>query len=448
MIFEEFKNIVMAYAREKGLTEYELYFQGGESVCVTVFGHEVDAFESTNQGGVCFRCIVKGKMGYASTESCCEAEARAIVDRAMDNAAVLENEEQVFLTPGGLSYEDPKRREYALPTTEELIHKALELQEKQYKAHPAVVDGSMVRTVAESSSMAICNSLGLNLSYSSRLAAVLAEAVVQSGEEKATHHKIAVGELAKLDLDGIAKETATGAYNKLDSDTAPTGAYPVVFDPEAVASLLQVFSPAFSAEAAQKGLSRLSGREGEAIAADCVTLTDDPFYQDSPMPMPFDAEGSPTHKKNVIEAGALKTLLHNRKTANVAGCATTGNAAKAGYDAPMAIRPFTMYLAPGGMTREELLQKAGNGVYINQLEGLHAGASSVTGDFSLQSGGFLIEDGKLTKPVKSFTVAGNFFQLLKDIAALSDTVVLPRATGVTNFGGPCVLVNGLSIAGK
>lgn len=448
MNFEQFKNIVMAYAKSKGLTEYELYFQGGESVCVTVFGHAVDAFESTNQGGVCFRCIVSGKMGYASTESCCEAEARAIVDRAMDNASVLESEEQVFLTPGGLSYQEVGQAGYELPATQVLIQKALELQEKQYAAHPAVVDGTSVRTVADTTTVAISNSLGLNLSCSARLAAALAEAVAEKDGEKATHHKIIVGDLAAMDLDVVARETAIGAYNKLDSDIAPTGSYPVVFDPEAVAGLLQVFSSAFSAEAAQKGLSRLADREGEAVAAECVTLTDDPFCTQSPMPMPFDAEGSPTYKKNVIQDGVLQTLLHNRKTANVAGCETTGNAAKAGYDAPMAIRPFTMYLAPGELTRQALLEQAGNGVYINQLEGLHAGASPVTGDFSLQSGGFLIEDGKLTKPVKSFTVAGNFFQLLKDITGLSDTVVLPRATGATSFGGPCVLVQGLSIAGK
>lgn len=448
MNFEQFKDIVMAYAKEKGLAEYELYFQGGESVCVTVFGHEVDAFESTNQGGVCFRCIVDGKMGYASTESCCEEEARAIVDRAMDNASVLESQEQVFLTPGGLTYEAPQPASYALPSTHMLIQKALALQEAQYAAHPAVVDGTSVRTVADTTTVAISNSLGLNVCYSARLAAALAEAVAEKNGEKATHHKIIVGDLEAMDLDAVAKETATVAYNKLDSDIAPTGSYPVVFDPEAVAGLLQVFSSAFSAEAAQKGLSRLADREGEVVAATCVTLTDDPFCAQSPMPMPFDAEGSPTHKKNVIASGTLRTLLHNRKTANVAGCQTTGNAAKAGYDAPMAIRPFTMYLEPGDISREELLQMAGNGVYINQLEGLHAGASPVTGDFSLQSGGYLIEDGKLTKPVKSFTVAGNFFQLLKDITALSDTVVLPRATGATSFGGPCVLVTGLSIAGK
>ena len=87
--------------------------------------------------------------------------------------------------------------------------------------------------------------------------------------------------------------------------------------------------------------------------------------------------------------------------------------------------------------------------YIDSVTGLHAGASAVSGDFSLQSAGFLIKDGKKTDEyVKSFTVAGNFYDLLKNITALGNKVVLPTALGSTAFASPAVLVEGLSIAGK
>ena len=164
--------------------------------------------------------------------------------------------------------------------------------------------------------------------------------------------------------------------------------------------------------------------------------------------MPFDAEGSPTFRKHVIENGKLNTLLYNLKTANLSGKQTTGNAAKSDYAAAVAVQPFTMYLAAGEDTEEQLLKKAGNGVYINSLSGLHAGANPVTGDFSLQSAGFLIENGKKTTHVKSFTVAGNFYNLLKDITAVANDVQVPAATGITAFGSPSVLVQNLSIAGK
>ena len=184
------------------------------------------------------------------------------------------------------------------------------------------------------------------------------------------------------------------------------------------------------------------------VASPLVTLVDDPFHPENPEPINFDAEGCPTHEKNLIENGEFKTLLYNMKTAAVAGKKTTGNASKAGYDAPVGIRPFTMYLAGGEFSEEELLQKAEGGVYINDLSGLHAGANPISGDFSLQSAGFLIRDGKKADFVKSFTVAGNFYDLLKNISALGNNVTLPRAFGMTAFGSPSVLVENLSIAGK
>jgi PmbA protein len=87
-------------------------------------------------------------------------------------------------------------------------------------------------------------------------------------------------------------------------------------------------------------------------------------------------------------------------------------------------------------------------VYIHSLEGLHAGANAVSGDFSLQSAGYLIENGVKTTHVKSFTVAGNFYELLKHIEALADNCALRNPLGPTAFGAPDVLVSGLSIAGK
>ena len=103
---------------------------------------------------------------------------------------------------------------------------------------------------------------------------------------------------------------------------------------------------------------------------------------------------------------------------------------------------------PDAVDGAELLEQVGEGVYIISLGGLHAGANPITGDFSLQSSGFLIEGGKKTTFVKSFTVAGNYYDLLKNITAVADNTQLPSAMGITAFGAPSTLVEKLSIAGK
>ena len=448
MNFNEFKQLVMAKARAMGLEDYELYYQSEESTSVSAFQHEINQFTSSAEGGVCFRCIVGGKMGYASTQALTEEQANAIVEKAADNASVLESEEQVFLCDGGKTYRQVEKAEYVLPTTEALIAKTLDTQEKLYAADPAVVDGCSTQGISEKTSIAIVNSRGLDLSSEVSLSGFVVGAVVSDGKEMANDYQIKLGELNSIDGEKLAGKATKTALRKLGGEVAPTGQYPVVFDPEAMSDLLQTFSSVFSSEAAQKGVSRFADQEGKVVASQAVTLMDDPFHPESPVPMAFDAEGCPTATKAVIEKGVLNTLLYNMKTAAVAGKETTGNASKAGYAAPVEVRPFTMYLAGGELSEEQLLAKAGNGVYINFLGGLHAGANAISGDFSLQSAGFMIENGVKTKAVKSFTVAGNFYDLLKNIEAVANNAHLPMAMGMTNFGAPSVLVQGLSIAGK
>ena len=445
MEFNAFKQAVIARCAQKGIEEYELYYQTAESTSVSVFQHSVNEFTGSIEGGVCFRCIVGGRMGYASTEALNEEQAASIVDRAADNAATLEADEPVFLAEGGLSYAPVTTEPYALPDTESLIAKVLDTQEKLYAADPAVVDGTETQGICERSETFIYNSKGLDLHSRNTLSGLVVGSVVTDGKEMANSYEVKLGELSSIDTDALAAKAAAEAKQKLGGEVAPTGQYPVVFAPSAMCNLLGVFSAIFSGENAQKGLSKLGGKEGEQIAAPTVTLVDDPFFPGSTRQRSFDAEGMPTFTKNVIEGGVFKTLLHNMKTANLAGCRTTGNASKAGYDAPVAVRPFTMYLVPGERSEEEMIAPIGKGVYITSLGGLHAGANPITGDFSLQSSGFMIEEGKKTTFVKSFTVAGNFSGLLKDITDIASNLETP---GMGAFGSPTVRVDGLSIAGK
>ncbi len=445
MDFNGFKQIVIEKCARLGIEEYELYYQSAEATSVSAFQHAISQFTGSLDGGVCFRCIVGGKMGYASTEALNAQQAALIVEKAANNAAVLESEEQVFLCEGGQVYATLEDRGYEMPTTEEIVAKVLATQEKLYGADPAVIDGCQTQGVAESCEIAIYNSKGLDLHSKTNLAGLVVVAVVSNGQEMANDYQIKLAKFDAIDADKLTAEAVRCALGKLGGDVAPTGQYPVVFSPEAMSALLQTFSSVFSSRAAQKGLSKLAGKEGEMIASSVVTLVDDPFHPDAPMPRTFDAEGSPTYRKNLIENGQFRTLLYNLKTAAVAGRKTTGNASKADYASAVGISPFTMYLAAGDMTEEELLAQAGNGVYINSLGGLHAGANAVSGDFSLQSAGFMIENGKKTKAVKSFTVAGNFYELLKNITAVASNLELP---GMAHFGSPSVLADGLSIAGK
>ncbi len=444
MDFKSFKNAVFEAAAAQGLTEYEIYYQGCQSTVISAYKQEINDFSASADGGLCFRCIYGGKMGYASTEAM--EDAAGLVARAVDNASVLEAEEQVFLAEGGQNYRKWSGKNYKLPETKQLMDLVLEAQGALYAAGAA--DGTTTRGVAEENVIEIYNSKGLNVRTKVDICALILSTVVEGDGEKASEHKIRLGAPGTMDTAALAREVVTKAKEKLGGAVPETGAVPVIFAPKAMADLLSVFSDIFFAGRAQKGLSKLSGCEGTVIAAPCVTLVDDPFHPDSPIPMAFDGEGSPTGTKKVIEGGVLNTLLYNLKTARVAGKTTTGNGSKGHYDAPVSTRAYSMYICGGDLSEQELLNMAGDGVYITNLSGLHAGANSVTGDFSLQSAGFLVKNGEKAEFIKGFTVAGNFYKLLRDIRAVANNSCLPEAIGMTAYGAPSTLVDGLTVAGK
>ena len=267
-----------------------------------------------------------------------------------------------------------------------------------------------------------------------------ASALAKEGEHAATGFKL----LWDYDMDAVdAKAVAQGceqdALSQLGAGRMKSAKLPVVIKNTAMADLLSTFSGVFSADNAQKGMSLLAGREGENIASACVTLVDDPLMPWGLGSSPFDREGAATYKKNVVEDGVLKTLLHNRKTAKKAGVKTTGNAAGSGR-----VAPSNMYIAPGRHSVDEMIANLGDGLYLTEVSGLHAGANAISGDFSLLSRGFEVRGGKITRAVEQFTVAGNFYQLLLDICDVGNDLHFEGSP----IGSPAVLVKELSVAGE
>jgi PmbA protein len=114
----------------------------------------------------------------------------------------------------------------------------------------------------------------------------------------------------------------------------------------------------------------------------------------------------------------------------------------------MSISPYNFSICEGEYSEDALLERLGEGIYITELKGLHAGADASTGDFSIESEGFAVRGGKKAEPVRSFTVAGNFFELLMNIDSLSDKVKWAIPTDFCIFGSPDVLIKDISVAGK
>lgn len=444
MTYQEFKDTVIKIAREQGIKEYELYYTESESVSAEIYKEEIKSYGTESSKGVCFKCLIDGRAGYASTENLTEEEAYSLADRAVENAKSIESEEKSFIHKMGDSYAElPEERE-ELPGGAELVESALALQKKLYGEDPRVTDGTQALMGSGCEMYALYNSNGLDLVDRVPYSQYYALAIVKDGEEMYDGDDVKLGKFQEFDLDAIARKAVKEAVSVIGAEQAESGQYEVIFSGKAMAALLRIFSAVFSAENAQKGMSLLKDKEGEKIAAELVTLTDDPRHRDSVKKRTFDGEGVATYAKNVVEKGMLTTLLHNLKTAAAAGVKSTGNAHKASYSSAVGISPFTFYVQPVEGTKEELFETVGDGIYVTEVTGLHAGANAVTGDFSLSARGFLIKGGKQDAPVKSFTVADNFFTLLKKVERIGTDLEFSPG----GFGSPSVLVKDITVAGK
>ncbi len=446
MIFEQMKNALVAAATEAGIEQYEIYYQVGESISAETLKDDISAFSSSVSGGICFRCIVDGKMGYASSELLTEDAMQELVKNAVSNAACIDSEDEVFIFEGSPEYAKIDAGEVKLTDAVTIRDTALRLQKETYAQSDKVADGTQSVAMSSVGEVRLYNSHGLSLSNRTGMSGAYAAAVVRDGEEAQEAFDFAVGET----FDEV-KETAAiavrKALDKMGASVAPSGKYNVVFDGRQFRQFLSVFSSAFSAKNAQLGLSLLAGKEGEQVAASFINVVDDPMRDGSPIKTPFDGEGVATARRAVIENGVLKTMLYDLTTAKKAGVTSTGNGQKGSYAAPVSIAPYNFGLMAGENDLDTLLAKAGEGIYITDCKGFHAGANAITGDFSIESAGFMIRDGKLAEPVKSFTVAGNFFSLIKEIDSLGNEVRW-GIPGRTVFGAPDVLVRDMSVAGK
>lgn len=363
MTYQEFKEAVIRYAVENGIADYELYYEGGWSDSVEIYKEEVKGYTTEENMGVCFRCIIGGKAGYASTENLTEEEARSLVSRALENAGSIESEEECFIHKKGDSYAVCEKNDSPRPSGAELVETALALQKELYRADRRVVDGTQAYIVYGSQKYALCNSNGLDLEDEFSMANSYGMAIVEDNGEMYDGFKVKDGRtIQELDLKEIAGEAVEEAVSTIGAGSIPSGKYTVVFSNKAMATLLATYSSVFSAEQAQKGMSLLKDKEGEKIAADIVTITDDPRYKDSMVKRTFDGEGVAAYAKNVVENGVLATLLHNLKTAAKAGVKSTGNASKASYSSVVGVSPFTFYLHPSqgeGSALEDIFRAAG-----------------------------------------------------------------------------------------
>ena len=450
MTFADFKQELFAQAKAMGFTDYEVLFLGSSGFSVRVLDGEITEYKNTASQGVGFRGTFGGKMGYASSEKMDASVIEPMLRNAAANAEIIEDETVEKLYPGGDTYPEVCAYNPALNdvTAADKIAWTMDMEAYAKSLDPRVKMADYCTIGNQENEMAMANSYGLDLSQKSNVAsAFMIARVEEDGKTKSAYEYWTGRDFAELDYKAIAKKAVDTAISYLGAESMESGAYPVIFDNNNAKDLFSVFSGIFMAENAQKGFSLLSKEKvGETIAAPHITLRDDGVCDLSLGSMAFDAEGVATQQKAIIENGVLKTLLYNLKSAEKDGVKSTGNASKAGLGGAIATSCTNFYLVPSDTPFDELVGRVEKGVVITEMAGLHSGVNPVSGDFSISADGYLVEDGKIARPVEQITVAGNFYEVLKNIQAVGSDLRF-HSSGHGGIGMPSILVDGLTVSG-
>ena len=431
-------------AKEAGIEEAELYIGSSHTLSFSLFHGEVDNYSDNTGYTVLARGLINGKCGTATCDVWNNEKAAYLVKEIAANAKVIENDDPVFIFGGSPKYKKvhPFNKELqgiSIDRKMQLLH---ELEEKIKNSDPRIIEVGGVEYSESEESVTIVNTKGLKLQGKNNYFVYVGQAVAKEGEQVKSGYDLFLGnEFEKFNVDELAKKVCKATVEQLGGEACDSGNYKAVLSPDVVKAFISCYLDSADAEEVQKHSSLFIGKLHEKVASSKVTIEDRPLSKNI-FAKSFDDEGVATYNKPIIKKGVLETYLYNLTTAAKDGVESTGNASRGG--SRMGTAPNFLYMKPGKKTQEELFQQIGNGVYITDVQGLHAGMNTQSGNFSLQSTGYLIKDGKKDRGLDIITISGNLVNVFKDIQEVgNDEIVFP-----SGISCPSVLIKKIAVGGK
>lgn len=250
--------------------------------------------------------------------------------------------------------------------------------------------------------------------------------------------------LSEFTEGGMALEFARSAVRQalvnLDAIDAPAGVMTVVLGPGWPGVLLhEAIGHGLEGDFNRKGTSAFSGRVGERVASDLCTIVDNGTLENRRGSLTIDDEGTATQNTVLIEHGILKGYMQDNLNARLMGCASTGNGRRESYAHLPMPRMTNTYMLPGAHKPGEIIESVDNGLYAVNFGGGQVDITSGKFVFSA-SEAYLIENGRITRPVKGATLIGNGPDVLTRVTMVGDDLKLDNGIGTCGKEGQSVPV--------
>lgn len=254
----------------------------------------------------------------------------------------------------------------------------------------------------------------------------------------------------------LAKEAVRSAILNLDAVQAPAGTMPVVLGPGWPGVLLhEAVGHGLEGDFNRKGSSAFSGRIGERVAAAECTVVDDGTIPQRRGSLTVDDEGTPSQHTVLIEKGILKGYMMDKLNARLMGTQSTGNGRRESFAHLPMPRMTNTYMLPGSFVPEEIISTVKKGLYAVNFSGGQVDITSGKFVFSACEA-YLIEDGKVTRPVKGATLIGNGPEVLTQVSMIGNDLKLDSGIGScgkdgqnvpVGVGQPTLKIDALTVGG-
>lgn len=460
---------LIATAKGQGADYADLYFENTSYNELTLKDGIVSAGGYHIDYGVGIRALNGDRTGYAYSESTSMPDMIAAAKAAATIGIIGSGDSQSVrpcVNPAAQRSFYPATGLWSSRTNDKFLPLMQEL-EKKIRLKDSRVEKVTIRLSRSESDVMMYNSFGELRGDSRPLASLVASVIFQSKgktEQKTVSRSFRLGpdeffaggtEGGNL-IDTMASEVCQGIDERFEAIRPKGGEMPVVMGCGASGILLhEAMGHAFEADLTRKGQSIFEGRLGQRVCAEGINILDDATLEGNRGSCTYDDEGVAGQKTYMVRDGVLESFLHDRVSAAFYGVAPTGNGRRESFRFNPIPRMRATYMESGQADPQSIIASVSKGIYVDEFA--NGQVKIGEGDFTFYvKSGRLIENGRLTAPVKDINIIGNGPEALADIIAVGNDLKIDNGTWTcgkeqsapVSCGIPTVLVKSLTVGGE
>jgi TldD protein len=430
--------------------------RAGESInnSIIMKDSKIDNVDTGNDFSVGIRVLQNGAWGFAYTTDIND------VQKAADKATLLANQ-----LSSDVELSQTKANEDFVKSNAKIQIEDITIEDKinliKEADDAAKIDGIVSTNISFSESQSnsiLLSTDGTNIQSENNRIVLSMNSVADNGQVMQFGHESLGGVqgfelIENADLESFGRGISEKAISLLDAKAAPSGDFPVIFDPELTGVFIhEALGHASEADIILQNDSILKDKIGQKIGSELITVIDDATRKDGFGHFAYDVEGSNSNKNVLVEDGVLKTVLSARASAKKLGLESSGNARSSIKNQPL-VRMSNTYIKPGDSSFDELIEDMHDGIYLKGSRGGQVDTGKGIFQFNAVEA-YQIENGELSTHLRDVSLSGSTLDILNNVVGVGSDFKLnvgfcgkDGQTVPVGDGGPHIKVSKATVGG-